>query len=291
MNMTMNKLSSLRSLIARAVVAATLVTAAGGLAVAAEEGGHGSPKPPREHWSFAGPFGRFDQAQLQRGFQVFKEVCASCHGAHLLAFRNLAQPGGPGFTDAQARVVAEGFQIQDGPNDAGDMFDRPGRLSDRWPSPFPNEQAARASNGGAYPPDFSTLAKARTYEVGFPGFLIDIFTQYQEQGPDYIHALLNGYTNPPEGFNLPEGAHYNAYFPGHAIKMPQPISEGQVTYSDGSPETVEQYSHDVTAFMMWVAEPHLEARKRLGFQVMIFLIVFAGLLYFTKKKVWKSVEH
>ncbi len=251
-----------------------------------------APQPHREHWSFAGPFGHFDQAQLQRGFQVFKEVCSSCHSAQLLAFRNLAQPGGPGFSEAQAKTVAEEFKIQDGPNDAGDMFERPGRLSDHWPSPFPNEQAARASNGGAYPPDFSVLAKARTYEVGFPGFLIDVVTQYQEQGPDYIHALLNGYVDPaPEGFTVPEGGHYNTYFPGHSIKMPPPLSNDQVTYTDGTPQTLDQYSRDVTAFMMWMAEPHLEARKRIGFQVMIFLIVFAGLLYFTKKKVWKSVHH
>ncbi|MCS0501463.1 cytochrome c1 [Ancylobacter mangrovi] len=262
------------------------------LAGPAEAQEHGAPKPPREEWSFAGPFGHFDRAQLQRGFQVFKEVCSSCHSAHLFAFRNLAQEGGPGFTEAQAKAVAEQYQIEDGPNDAGDMFERPGRLSDHWPSPFPNEQAARASNGGAYPPDFSTLAKARTYEVGFPGFLIDIVTQYQEQGPDYIHALLNGYHDePPEGFTLPEGAHYNEFFPGHAIKMPKPLSDGQVTYSDGTPETVDQYSRDVISFMMWLSEPHLEARKRLGFQVMIFLIIFGGLLYFTKKKVWRNVEH
>ncbi|HSI40619.1 MAG TPA: cytochrome c1 [Xanthobacteraceae bacterium] len=272
--------------------------AAGGLALflaatgagAAEEGGHGAPKPHRESWTFAGPLGKFDRAQIQRGFQVFKEVCSSCHSAHLFAFRNLAQPGGPEFSEAQAKTVAEEYKVQDGPNDAGDMFERPARLSDRWPSPFPNEQAARASNGGAYPPDFSVLAKARTYEVGFPGFLIDIVKQYQENGPDYLHALLNGYTDPPQGFNLPEGAHYNAFFPGHAIKMPNPLSNDQVTYTDGTPQTVDQYSRDVISFMMWLAEPHLEARKRLGMQVMLFLIVFAGLLYFTKKKVWKDVH-
>jgi len=289
MKHTMSPRSLLRPLAAAALVAAAL----GGfatLASAAEEGGGHAPQPHREHWSFAGPFGHFDQAQLQRGFQVFKEVCASCHSAQLIYFRNLAQPGGPAFSEAQAKTVAEEFKVQDGPNDAGDMFERPGRLSDHWPSPFPNEQAARASNGGAYPPDFSVLAKARTYEVGFPGFLIDIFTQYQEQGPDYIHALLNGYVDPPEGFAVPEGGHYNTFFPGHSIKMPKPLSDDQVTYTDGTPQTVDQYSRDVTAFMMWMAEPHLEARKRIGFQVMIFLIVFAGLLYFTKKKVWKSVH-
>ncbi|WP_029352522.1 cytochrome c1 [Bosea sp. 117] len=289
MNKLMSSLSfvSLRcGVLAGAVALATLAGGAG-MASAQE---HGAPQPHRESWTFAGPFGKYDRAQLQRGFQVFKEVCASCHSAHLFAFRNLAQEGGPGFTEEQAKTVAEEYKVQDGPNDAGDMFERPGRLSDRWPSPFPNEQAARASNGGAFPPDFSVLAKARTYEVGFPGFLIDIVRQYQEQGPDYIHALLNGYKDPPEGFKLPEGAHYNEYFPGHAIKMPPPLSADQVTYSDGTPQTVDQYSRDVIAFMMWLAEPHLEARKRIGFQVMIFLIVFGGLLYFTKKKVWKKVH-
>ena len=285
----MSTTMSFRSSLLRPLAVAALAFGLAAPALAAD--GHGTSKPPREEWSFAGPFGTFDQAQVQRGFQVFKEVCSSCHAAHLVSFRNLAQPGGPSFSEAQAKAVAESYQVQDGPNDAGDMFDRPGRLSDRWPSPFPNEQAARASNGGAYPPDFSTLAKARTYEVGFPGFLIDIFTQYQENGVDYIHALLVGYEEPPEGFALPEGAHYNKYFPGHAIKMPQPLTDGQVTYTDGTPETLDQYSRDVTAFMMWMAEPHLEARKRIGFQVMIFLIIFAGLLYFTKKKVWKSVGH
>ncbi|WGD31973.1 cytochrome c1 [Ancylobacter sp. WKF20] len=279
---------SFRSALLRPLAAGALLL---GIGLAPALAAEGAPKPPREDWTFAGPFGHFDRAQLQRGFQVFREVCSSCHSAHLFAFRNLAQPGGPEFSEAQAKAVAESYKVQDGPNDAGDMFERPGRLSDRWPSPFPNEQAARASNGGAYPPDFSTLAKARTYEVGFPGFLIDILRQYQENGVDYIHALLVGYTEPPEGFSVPEGAHYNAYFPGHAIKMPQPISDGQVTYSDGSPETLDQYSRDVTAFMMWMAEPKLEQRKRLGFQVMIFLIIFAGLLYFTKKKVWKSVHN
>lgn len=280
----MNKLMSFRSL----AFGAAALALAGAPAYAQE---HAAPAPHRESWSFAGPFGKYDRAQLQRGFQVFKEVCSSCHSAHLFAFRNLAQEGGPGYTEEQAKTVAEEYKVQDGPNDAGDMFERPARLSDHWPSPFPNEQAARASNGGALPPDFSVLAKARTYEVGFPGFLFDIFRQYQEQGPDYIHALLNGYKDtPPEGFTLPEGAHYNEYFPGHAIKMPKPLSDDQVTYSDGTPQTVDQYSRDVITFMMWLAEPHLEERKRIGFQAMIFLIIFAGLLYFTKKKVWKSVH-
>mgnify|MGYP001408419558 CR=1 FL=1 len=197
----------------------------------------------------------------------------------------------PVTTTAQALAVAAEATVKDGPNDEGEMFDRPGRLADKFPSPFPNEQAARASNGGAYPPDLSLIAKARSYPRGFPQFIFDLFTQYQEQGPDYLHALLTGYKdNPPADFTLPEGSFYNTYFPGHAIKMPKPISDDQVTYDDGSPQTVEQYSRDVTAFLMWAAEPHMEARKRLGIQVMIFLIVLAGLLYFTKRKVWANAH-
>jgi len=144
------------------------------------------------------------------------------------------------------------------------------------------------ANGGALPPDLSVIAKARTYERGFPWFIIDIFTLYQEQGPNYVTALLMGYEDAPKDFNLPAGSSYNKYFPGHAIGMPQPITDGQVTYEDGSPQTLEQYSKDVTAFLMWTAEPHLEARKKLGLQVMIFLLVLTGLLYFTKKRVWAS---
>ncbi|MFG1360301.1 cytochrome c1 [Xanthobacter pseudotagetidis] len=250
-----------------------------------------SPRPERMSWSFAGPFGTYDQGQLQRGFKVFKEVCAACHSANFLYFRNLAQEGGPGFSEAQAKQVASEYQITDGPNDAGDMFQRPGRLSDHWPAPFPNDNAARASNGGALPPDLSVIAKARSYHVGFPGFITDAFIQYQEHGVDYIHALLTGYVDPPADAHVQPGLHYNKYFPGHQIAMPKPISDGQVEYTDGAPQTVEQYSEDVSAFLMWLAEPHLDARKRIGFQVMIFLIVFAGLLYFTKKKVWKNVAH
>ncbi len=247
--------------------------------------------PPRQRWSFAGPFGMYDQAQLQRGFKVYREVCSTCHSLKLIAFRNLADPGGPNFTEAQATAVASEYQVQDGPNDQGQMFERPGRLADHFPPPFPNDQAARAALGGALPPDMSVLAKARGYEWGFPWFILDAFTQYQEDGPDYIQAILNGYTNPPAGFTLPPGTSYNKYFPGHAIGMPKPLSDGQVEYTDGTPTTVDQYGKDIAAFLMWAAEPTLDARKRLGFQVMIFLIVLSGLIYFTKKRVWHAVEH
>lgn len=256
--------------------------------------GHGN-EPPALNWSFYGPFGTFDRAQLQRGFKVYKEVCAACHGANLVAFRNLSQPGGPEFSPGQVAALAATYQITDGPNDQGEMFQRPGRPADRFPSPFPNEQAARAAQGGAYPPDFSVLAKARTYVRGFPRFVFDIFTQYQEQGPDYIHALMVGYEEPPAGVTLLPGQNYNRYMPGHLIAMPKPLSDGQVEYPKGPdgkspvPETVDQYARDVAAFMVWMAEPHLEARKRMGMQVMIFLVFFAGLLYYTKKKVWSRM--
>lgn len=272
------------------ITAAAVLAATPALTTSAQAAGEAST-PTRMPWSFSGPFGTYDQAQLQRGFKVFKEVCASCHSANYLAFRNLAQPGGPAFTEDQVKQIASEYQVQDGPDSSGDMFERPARLSDHWPAPFPNEQAARASNGGAFPPDMSVLAKARSYHVGFPGFITDAFIQYQEYGVDYINALMTGYEEPPEDVTLQSGLHYNKYFPGHQIAMPNPLSDELVEYTDGSPQTVRQYAQDVSAFLMWMAEPHLDARKRIGFQVMIFLIVFAGLLYFTKKKVWKNVAH
>jgi cytochrome c1 len=245
--------------------------------------------PPRQSWSFHGPFGMYDQEQLQRGFKIYREVCSNCHSLKLLSFRNLADPGGPSFTEAQAAAIAATFQVTDGPNDQGQMFQRPGKISDYFPPPFPNDQAAEAALGGKLPPDMSVLALARSYEWGFPQFIFDAFTDYQEDGPDYIHAILNGYTDPPAGFVLPPGGQYNKYFPAGAIGMPKPLSDGQVQYTDGTPMTVDQYGRDVAAFLMWAAEPTLDERKRLGFQVMIYLIVLTGLLYFTKKKVWHGV--
>jgi ubiquinol-cytochrome c reductase cytochrome b/c1 subunit len=244
--------------------------------------------PPRLKWSFAGPFGKYDEAQLQRGFKIYKEVCANCHSMDMLSFRNLSDVGGPGYSEAQAEAVAAEYKVKD-LDDLGNPIERAGRLADHFPAPFANELAAKATHGVA-PPDMSTLAKARSYSRGFPWFIIDAVTQYQEQGADYIAAYITGYTEAPKGFVLPEGGHYNEYFPGHNTAMPQPLQAGQVTYDDASPQTVEQYSKDVAAFMMWAAEPHLDARKRIGFQVMIFLIVLAGLMYFTKKKVWSAVH-
>ena len=267
-------------------VAATLVALASPAAAQTEQ-----VPPPALKWSFSGPFGKFDEAQLQRGFKVYREVCSNCHSLNLLSFRNLGEPGGPGFSEAQVAQIASEYKIKD-LDDSGQPIERAGRPADHFPAPFPNELAAKAANGGTAPPDMSTLAKARTYQRGFPWFVIDVVTQYQEQGPDYIAAILKGYKDPPPaGANIPQGGHYNEYFPGHNIAMPPPLaSDGQVKFDDGSPETLDQYSKDVAAFLEWASEPHLMARKRIGFQVIIFLIVLSGLLYFTKKKVWSAVH-
>jgi ubiquinol-cytochrome c reductase cytochrome c1 subunit len=279
----------------KVIAAAILVSGFMGGAVLAD-GGHDTPLPPKNDWTFAGPFGTFDKTQLQRGFKVYREVCSSCHSMGLVSFRNLAQPGGPGFTEGQVKALAASYKVKDGPNEAGDMFERDGRPADRWPSPFPNKQAAAAANGGAIPPDFSVIAKARSYSRGFPLFLVDMFTQYQEHGVDYITALLQGYSEDTHGVEVPVGKYYNTYYPGHVIAMPKPLNDGQVEYPKGAdgrpqaPETVEQYAKDISAFLMWAAEPKLEQRKETGFRVILFLIVLAGLFYFTKKKIWSRVE-
>ncbi|WP_374306329.1 cytochrome c1 [Methylocella sp.] len=244
---------------------------------------HGATHIQRQPWTFRGPFGRFDQAQLQRGFEVYKEVCSTCHSMRLVPIRSLSQAGGPGFSEEQVKALAATYTVKDGPNEAGEMFDRPGRPSDHFPSPFPNPQAARAALG-ASPPDLSVIAKARDVHSGFPGFVIDAFTQYQEGGPDYIHALLLGYTKEDD-------PNYNAVFPGHRIAMPPPLSDGVVDYADGSPKTKEQYATDVAAFLMWAAEPKLEARKSMGFAVIVYLLIFAGLLLAIKKRLWANIPH
>ena len=247
-------------------------------------------KPERQAWSFWGPFGTYDRGQLQRGFKVYREVCAACHGLKLVAFRSLAEHGGPGFTEPQVKTVAAEYRISDGPNERGEMFERPGRLSDYIPAPDPNEQAARARFAGALPHDLSVIAKARSYESGFPRFIFDAFTQYQEAGVDYIFAYLTGYADPPPDIKPTATQFYNKYFPGHLTAMRPPLQKDQVDYPDGSPQTVEQYARDVAAFLMWAAEPHMEARKQIGFEVMIFLLVFAGLMFFVKRRVWSAAH-
>ena len=272
----------------RSIVALVLAGSLAAMALPASAQQAEQVPPPRLKWSFAGPFGKYDEGQLQRGFKIYKEVCANCHSMEMVSFRNLADVGGPGFSDAQVEVLAAEYKIKD-IDDQGNQIERAGRLADHFPAPFANELAAKAANGVA-PPDMSTLAKARSYSRGFPWFIFDAITQYQEQGPDYIAAIVSGFQDPPKGFTLPPNGHYNEYFPGHNIAMPPALQDGQVTYDDGLPQTVAQYSKDVAAFLMWAAEPHLDARKRIGFQVMTFLIVFAGLMYFTKKKVWSAVH-
>jgi cytochrome c1 len=238
------------------------------------------PNPPRQSWSFYGPFGRFDKAQLQRGYQVYHEVCANCHSMKLVAFRDLADKTGPGFSADQVKALAATIQVKDGPNQSGEMFDRPGRPSDYFPKPFPNPQAAAATLGAA-PPDMSLLAKARDFERGFPLFIVDAVTQYQEQSVDYIYGLLNGYTKADD-------PNYNEYFPGHKIAMPPPLADGVVDYKDGAPKTLEQYAKDVSAFLMWAAEPKLEERKFLGLFVVLYLAGFAYLLFLIKKRIWAN---
>ncbi len=272
----------------------SLLLAAGfalGLTAAAAAQEAENPLPPHERWSFSGPLGTYDTAQLQRGYQIYRQVCSSCHSAKFMSFRNLDEAGGPEFSDSQVKALAATFKVQDGPDDAGNMFERPGRPSDPFPSPFPNEQAARAANGGALPPDMSTLAKARSFEQGGLWFLLDPFTQYQEEGPDYVHALLNGYRDdPPAGVKIPDGKYYNEYFPGHAISMPPPLSDGLVDYTDGSPKTAAQYSKDIAAYLQWMSEPKLDQRKQTGFKAVIFLAVFAGLLFVLKHRIWAGVK-
>jgi cytochrome c1 len=251
--------------------------------------------PPKQSWTFSGPLGKFDNAQLQRGFMVYERVCAACHSMSGLSFRNLSEKGGPEFHPEQIKELAAKWplQVKDGPNDKGEMFERPARPADRFPSPHANKEAAKAANGGAAPPDLTVIAKARTYTRGFPTFVFDIFTQYQEQGPDYLYALLaEGYLKDGEKppIKVEDGLNYNKYMAGQKIAMINPLSDGQIEYTDGSPATVQQYARDVTAFLMWAAEPKLEQRKQMGLSVMAFLLVFASLLYFTKKKIWADVK-
>jgi ubiquinol-cytochrome c reductase cytochrome c1 subunit len=248
----------------------------------------------KQPWSFSGVFGTFDKDQLQRGFQVFREVCSSCHSARLLAFRNLSEKGGPEYSEDQVKALAAEYEITDATAESGK---RAGVAADRWPSPFANEQEARDANGGALPPDFSVIANARGTTQPFPYWLLNYVTPYQEGGPDYIYALLTGYEEEvPAGVEIPEGKHYNHVFPGHAIGMAPPLADDSVTYGTGEngetlAATLDQEARDVAAFLMWLSEPHLVARKETGLQVILFLILFAGLMYAVKRRLWAKIEH
>ena len=223
-------------------------------------------------WTFKGPFGKFDRASLQRGYQVYQEVCASCHSLKYMSYRNLSEQGGPEFSIQEAKAIAANFEIPDGPNTDGEMFTRPGRLSDKFAMPYANEQEAKSANGGAYPPDMSVLVKAR------------------KGGVDYIYSVLLGYEEPPQDIKLDDGVYYNKYMYGNKIKMPAPLSDGLVEYVDGTNPTEQQMAKDVVSFLMWTAEPHLEQRHKIGFRAIIYLIILSILVYFSMKKIWSRIE-
>ena len=322
-----------------AVVAATSILAVSSLGLAtaitpASASGDGA-EIHRQHWSFAGMFGQFDQPQLQRGFQVYREVCSTCHSISRISFRNLAEKGGPGFPEAGVRGLAAAAKVDDGPDDSGKMFQRPGRLSDRIPGPYKNDQEARSIHNGALPPDLSLMAKARGVEYTGPiwyhplAMLKDMATGYQEGGADYINAVLTGYRDKAPAYRrdgnklmpmadkdvrdekavvrcvamekgeagkpdtcapMADLMNYNAVYPGHQIAMAQPIRDGQVAYKDGTPATMANYAADVAAFLSWTADPTLDERKHLGWQVLLYLLVTSILLYVAKKKIWADAH-
>lgn len=226
-------------------------------------------EPASQKWSFEGLFGTYDRAALQRGFQVYNENCSACHSLRLLAYRNLA---GIGFTEDQITKIAAEKDVRDGPNEEGEMFDRPGRASDRFVKPFPNANAARAANNGALPPDLSLMIKAR------------------KDGANYVYALMTGYKEPPQGVTVPDGMSYNPYFAGSMIAMARPLVEDGIEYADKTKATVAQMASDITTFLAWAAEPELEERKRMGVKVLLFLLVLTGLLYAVKRKIWSDVH-
>lgn len=256
----------------------------------------------RHEWSFGGVGGQYDRAQLRRGFQVYKDVCAACHALERVRFRNLVEPGGPEFNEDAVKALAAEWpnQITDGPNDEGEMFERAPKLSDKIKGPYRNEQEARALQNGAYPPDLSLIVRARSVHSEAPWYIHvllmarDILTGYSEGGADYLYSLLTGYSEPPEGFHLAEGMNYNKYFPGHQIAMVQPIPEGgAVEYQEnaGATASLEQNAEDVTAFLAWAADPSLNQRKQLGWTVLLYLLITTVLLYLAKKRIWARVKH
>jgi ubiquinol-cytochrome c reductase cytochrome c1 subunit len=268
------------------IVTGLLLAALIGAPAMAQE--HETIEVQRQAWTFAGPFGTYDEHQLQRGFQVFHAICSGCHAARLLAFRNLSERGGPGFTEGQVKALAASYDVVDPDAEGGK---RPGVAADRWPQQLSDADAI--ASFGSVPPDLSVMAKARSIATPFPWWILNYITGYSEGGPDYLHALLTGYEEtPPEGVTIPEGKYYNHVFPGHAIGMPPPLHDGDIKYADANfPQTVEQYSLDVSAFLMWLAEPHLVERKEAGLRVMLFLILFAGLMWFVKEKLWAPIHH
>lgn len=222
-----------------------------------------------QKWPFNGIFGRFDESSLQRGFQVYREVCAACHGIRHISYRDLK---GIGYTNDEIKVIAADYEVVDGPNDEGEMFDREALPSDKFVGPYENDKIARLANNGAYPPDLSLIVKARA------------------NGADYLYSLLNGYKDYPENFEASEGMYYNEFYPGYQIAMPSPLMDDIVEYSDGTEATQEQIAKDVTSFLAWTAEPELEERKSLGVKTLFFLILLTIMLLGVKRKIWKDVE-
>ena len=229
-------------------------------------------EPLKVDWSFKSFFGKFDRASLQRGYQVYTEVCASCHSLKHLSYRNLAEKGGPEFTELEAKAIASNFEVTDGPNSDGEMFERPAKLSDKFVMPYANVQEAIAANGGAYPPDMSVLVKARG------------------GGANYIYSVLMGYDEPPAGMELDDGVYYNKYMIGNKIKMPNNLSDGLVEYADGTEATVDQMAKDVTTFLSWAAEPELESRHKTGVKVILYLVLLSILVFLSMKKIWSRVN-
>ena len=227
------------------------------------------PALQAQNWSFSGPFGQYDRAQLRRGFQVYREICSNCHSMKMLAYRNLSDLG---FNEDQIKAIAAEKEVKDGPNDEGEMFNRPARPADRFVAPFPNDQAARVANNGALPPDLSVIIDAR------------------HGGADYVFGLLTGFAEAPKDFVLAEGMNYNEAFPGHQIAMPPPIADDGVTYADGTKATKEQIAKDITAFLHWGAEPELDTRHSLGFKALAFVFVLTLLFYALKRKIWADVH-
>ncbi len=253
-------------LLIAAVAASALACAAVGLARAED----GASAPAHQEWSFQGVFGTYDEAALQRGFQVYHDVCSACHPLKHLAYRDLEAIG---YTPAQVKGIAAQYQVTAGPNDQGQMFQRPAQPSDMFVGPFPNDEAARAAENGALPPDLSMVVKAR------------------EGGPDYVYGILTGFVKAPAGFKETPGTYYNATFPGHQIKMPPPLTaDGQVKYTDGTKATIPQMAHDVATFLSWASEPNLDERHRIGFRVILFLVVAVGVLYAAKRRVWSRLH-
>lgn len=235
-------------------------------AVAAES----SVENKKMNWSFEGFLGTVDRPSAQRGFQVFKQVCASCHSLQYMSFRNLESIG---FSPEEVKAIAAEYNIKDGPNEAGDMFERPGRASDHFPSPYANDNAAKAANNHALPPDLSLIIKARV------------------DGANYVYSLLTGYKKAPADFKMSEGLYYNEYFPGHQIAMPQPLNDGQVEYQDGTVASIDQMSQDLVSFLQFVAEPEMEHRKEAGIKILIYLVIFTILFYLAKNRIWARLKN